>query len=248
MTGRTLRPCRRTSPSPAPPRPIRRNDRRHEHPAPGGGQLQPFDPRRWRGCHKIHIRPGFRFPRLPVDRPQRRQQLRAQFRLNRDVANPNFLTRMDKYEITYAPGSRVRRPRPAAPISARPIFLASPCSCRQRAALNRKRSPGTTTTPSTRPRSSRPSAPWRITRPTRSANTLGALVANGANGVTINTPGGPMNGVVRIIAPSSTNRRGSTPYPSFGNYAEPISRPNADLGQHRGSERTIPERRTVPEL
>jgi autotransporter-associated beta strand protein len=49
------------------------------------------------------------------------------------------------------------------------------------------------------------------------SNTLGALVANGSNGVTINTPNGPMNGVVRIIAPSTTNGN-TTPYPSFGNY------------------------------
>ena len=50
-----------------------------------------------------------------------------------------------------------------------------------------------------------------------SSNSLGALVANGANGVTINTPDGPMNGVVRIIAPSSTNGN-TTPFPSFANY------------------------------
>ena len=53
------------------------------------------------------------------------------------------------------------------------------------------------------------------------SDTLGALVANGANGVTINTPGGPMNGVVRIIAPSSTNGN-QTPYPSFTNYLTAI--------------------------
>ncbi len=37
---------------------------------------------------------------------------------------PNFTTRMDKYEITYDSQLKVRRPRPAAPISARPISLA----------------------------------------------------------------------------------------------------------------------------
>ncbi len=50
-----------------------------------------------------------------------------------------------------------------------------------------------------------------------SSNTLGALVANGADGVTIDTPGGPLTGVVRIIAPSTTNG-GTTPYPGFDNY------------------------------
>jgi hypothetical protein len=69
-----------------------------KHSTPGGRQLQSFDSRRWRGCHKIHIWPGFRFPRLPLDRPHRRHQLRAQFRQS-DFGN--FLTRMDKYEITY---------------------------------------------------------------------------------------------------------------------------------------------------
>ena len=83
------------------------------------------------------------------------------------------------------------------------------------------------------------------------ADTLGALVAGGANGVTINTPAGPLNGVVRIIAPSSTNQPAtgsSTPYPNIGAYATYIQN-NADLGQHRGSERTVRgDQRTVPEL
>ena len=49
------------------------------------------------------------------------------------------------------------------------------------------------------------------------SNTLGALVVNGADGVTIDTPSGPLTGVVRIIAPSTTNG-GTTPYPGFDNY------------------------------
>ena len=53
------------------------------------------------------------------------------------------------------------------------------------------------------------------------SNTLGALVANGSNGVTINTPGGPLTGVVRVIAPSTTNG-GTTPYPSFSNYVNSL--------------------------
>src|SRR6202021_1218546 len=46
--------------------------------------------------------------------------------------------------------------------------------------------------------------------------------AGGAHGVPINTPAGPLNGVVRIIAPSSTNQPAtgsSTPYPNIGAYA-----------------------------
>ena len=35
--------------------------------------------RRWRGCYKIQIRSGFRFPRRGIDRPQRQQRLCAQF-------------------------------------------------------------------------------------------------------------------------------------------------------------------------
>ena len=53
------------------------------------------------------------------------------------------------------------------------------------------------------------------------SDTLGAIVANGANGVTINTPSGSMAGVVRVIAPSSTNGN-QTPYPSFTNYLSTI--------------------------
>ena len=73
------------------------------------------------------------------------------------------------------------------------------------------------------------------------ANTLGALVTGGANGVTINTPNGPMNGVVRIIAPSSTNQPAtgsSTPYPNIGSYGD-LYPEQPDLGEHYGPERTV---------
>ena len=66
-----------------------------------------------------------------------------------------------------------------------------------------------------------PSAPWRIIG-RHGRKHPRPLVTGGANGVTINTPNGPMNGVVRIIAPSSTNQPAtgsSTPYPNIGSYA-----------------------------
>ena len=130
--------------------------------------------------------------------------------------SPNFLTRMDKYEITYGvPASGGARTGGANLSST--DFFGIPLQLQTKGG-----SEPTTLT-------------WNYNGAVNTAavfqnlgalegyetdtssNSLGALVANGANGVTINTPDGPMNGVVRIIAPSSTNGN-TTPFPSFANY------------------------------
>jgi hypothetical protein len=56
----------------------------------------------------------------------------------------NFLTRMDKYEITYGVPASGGAPTGGANLSAT-ISLAFLCSCKQRAAASRPRSPGITT-------------------------------------------------------------------------------------------------------
>ena len=133
--------------------------------------------------------------------------------------SPNFLTRMDKYEITYGP-SKTGVLTGGANLSATDFF-GIPLKLQTKGG-----SQPTTLT-------------WNYNGAVNTAsvfqtlgalqnyqtdtvsNTLGALVPDGANGVTINTPGGPMNGVVRIIAPSSTNQKSgpsTTPYPSFTDY------------------------------
>ena len=53
------------------------------------------------------------------------------------------------------------------------------------------------------------------------ANPLGAIVPNGNSDVTIQTPTGALNGVVRVIAPSSTNG-GVSPYPDLTPYLTSI--------------------------
>ena len=61
------------------------------------------------------------------------------------------------------------------------------------------------------------------------ADTTGALVANGNNGVTIQTPTGAMNGVVRIIAPGKTNANAANtanPYPDLTPYLNYIQTNN----------------------
>ncbi len=129
---------------------------------------------------------------------------------------PNFTTRMDKYEITYTPAKGSTPATGGANLSSTDFF-GIPLKLQ--------------TTGGSRPTT----LTWNYNGAVNTAaifqtlgalqnyqtdtasNTLGALVPNGANGVTINTPGGPMNGVVRIIAPSTTNGN-TTPYPSFASY------------------------------
>jgi hypothetical protein len=54
--------------------------------------------------------------------------------------------------------------------------------------------------------------------PNDGVHNLGAIVANGANGVTVAKPdGSQIRGVVRVIAPTTTNG-GQTPYPNFSRY------------------------------
>ena len=131
----------------------------------------------------------------------------------------NFLTRMDKYEITYGP-SHTGVLTGGANLSATD-FYGIPLKLQTKGG-----SQPTTLT-------------WNYNGAVNTAsvfqtlgalqnfktdtvsNTLGAIVANGANGVTINTRSGSMAGVVRVIAPSSTNGN-QTPYPSFTNYLTAI--------------------------
>jgi fibronectin-binding autotransporter adhesin len=135
---------------------------------------------------------------------------------------PNFTTRMDKYEITYTPATPATPSTPATPATgganlSSTDFFGIPLKLQTTGGAQ----PTTLT--------------WNYNGAVNTAavfqalgalegyetdtttNTLGALVANGSNGVTIQTPGGPMTGVVRIIAPSTTNGQ-TTPYPSFANY------------------------------
>lgn len=137
---------------------------------------------------------------------------------------PNFTTRMDKYEITYGVPASGGAPTGGANLSSTDFF-GIPLKLQTRGG-----SQPTTLT-------------WNYNNTVNTAsvfqslgalenyqtdtvaNTLGALVPNGSNGVTINTPGGPLAGVVRIIAPSSTNQPttgSSTPYPNIGAYAASI--------------------------
>jgi autotransporter-associated beta strand protein len=132
-----------------------------------------------------------------------------------DPTGPNFTTRMDKYEITYG-------------LSATGILTGG-------ANLSSTDFFGIPLKLQTKGGSQPTTLTWNYNGAVNTASvfqtlgalqnfktdtvsdTLGALVVNGADGVTINTPGRPMNGVVRIIAPSTTNG-GTTPYPSFTNY------------------------------
>jgi outer membrane autotransporter protein len=136
-----------------------------------------------------------------------------------DPTGPNFTTRMDKYEITYG-------------LSATGVLTGG-------ANLSSTDFFGIPLKLQTKGGSQPTTLTWNYNGAVHTASvfhtlgalqnfqtdtvsdTHGALVANGANGVTINTPGGPMNGVVRIIAPSSTNGN-QTPYPSFTNYLTAI--------------------------
>ena len=146
------------------------------------------------------------------------------------MANPNFLTRLDKYEITYtpasgAPGTPQYVPAGGGANLSASDFFGIPLQLQTKGGAQ----PTTLT--------------WHYNdavntaavfqalgalenfQTDTSSNTLGAIVAGGANGVTINTPTGPLNGVVRVISPTSTNG-GTTPYPSFTNYIKHIETAN----------------------
>ena len=86
-----------------------RNEPWHRPLHPGGRELPPFDPRCRRGCHTIHVRPRFRFPRVPFDRPHRWQQLRARFRESgfAKLPDPNGQVR----NHLWRPGERRRADR-----------------------------------------------------------------------------------------------------------------------------------------
>jgi Beta-1,3-glucanase len=157
----------------------------------------------------------------------------------------NFLTRMDKYEITYGVPASGGAPTGGANLSSTDFF-GIPLKLQTKGG-----SQPTTLTWNYNGAVNTAAAFQNLGalegyETDTSANTLGALVANGANGVTINTPGGPMNGVVRIIAPSSTNGN-TTPFRSFDNYVNslqtggtsPTSRVRTDNSQPADRSRTM---------
>ena len=158
--------------------------------------------------------------------------------------NPNFLTRMDKYEITYGPSATRRSDRRRQSELDRFLWHPSAAADKRRQSaddahleLQRRRQHGRGLPDPRRPgelpdrHSCRhPRRPRRRRRERRHDQHAGRT----------------LTGVVRIIAPSTTNG-GTTPYPSFANYLNYIQT-QRDLGHDRGSERTILERRTVPEL
>ena len=142
------------------------------------------------------------------------------------VANPNFLTRLDKYEITYTPASGTPGTPQYVPAAGGANLSASdffgiPLQ------LQTKGGAQPTTLTWNYNDAVNTAAVFHALgalenfQTDTSSNTLGAIVAGGANGVTINTPNGPLNGVVRIIAPSSTNG-GTTPYANVTNYISHI--------------------------
>lgn len=123
---------------------------------------------------------------------------------------PNFTTRMDKYEITYN-GSTGGANLSSTDFFGLPLKLQTTGGSQPTTLTWNYNADVDTATVF-----HRLGALENYETDTK-ANTLGALVPNGDNGVTVNTPGGPLTGVVRIIAPSTTNG-GVTPYPNFGNY------------------------------
>ena len=146
------------------------------------------------------------------------------------VANPNFLTRLDKYEITYTPASGTPGTPQYVPAAGGANLSASdffgiPLQ------LQTKGGAQPTTLTWNYNDAVNTAAVFHALgalenfQTDTSSNTLGAIVAGGANGVTINTPNGPLNGVVRIIAPSSTNG-GTTPYANVTNYISHIESAN----------------------
>jgi outer membrane autotransporter protein len=129
---------------------------------------------------------------------------------------PNFTTRMDKYEITYGVPASGGPPTGGANLSSTDFF-GIPLKLQTKGG-----SQPTTLTWNYNGAVNTASVFQTLGglqnyQTDTAADTLGALVAGGANGVTITTPNGPLAGVVRIIAPSTTNG-GTTPYPSFTNY------------------------------
>jgi outer membrane autotransporter protein len=130
-------------------------------------------------------------------------------------ASPNFLTRLDKYEITY--GLSATGVLTGGANLSSTDFFGIPLQ------LQTKGGSQPTTLTWNYNGAVNTAAVFQTLgglenyNTDTAADTLGALVAGGANGVTINTPNGPLAGVVRIIAPSTTNG-GTTPFPSFANY------------------------------
>jgi outer membrane autotransporter protein len=135
--------------------------------------------------------------------------------------SPNFLTRMDKYEITYGVPASGGAPTGGANLSSTDFF-GIPLQLQTTGGSQPKTLTWNYNTAVNTAAVFQALGALENYQTDTVANTLGALVTGGANGVTINTPNGPMNGVVRIIAPSSTNQPAtgsSTPYPNIGSYA-----------------------------
>jgi glycosyl hydrolase family 64 (putative beta-1,3-glucanase)/PEP-CTERM motif-containing protein len=133
--------------------------------------------------------------------------------LNPDLND--FYTRMDKYEITYGGGSG------GANLSSTDFFgipmqLVTTVGGVQKDQLTWNYSSSVNT--ATVFQNLGKLANYSTDTPT---NALGAIVPNGNNGVTIQTPSGALNGVVRVIAPGSTNG-GVTPYPDLTPYLAAI--------------------------
>ena len=140
------------------------------------------------------------------------------------MPNPNFLTRLDKYEITYGVPASGGAPSGGANLSATDFF-GIPLQLQTRGGAQPKTLTWNYTDAVNTAAVFHALGALENFQTDTSANTLGAIVAGGANGVTINTPNGPLNGVVRVIAPSSTNQPAtgsSTPYPDIGAYATHI--------------------------
>ena len=143
-----------------------------------------------------------------------------------DPTSPNFLTRLDKYEITYSPASYTPQGKfvPAnggANLSATDFF-GIPLQLQTTGGAQSKTLTWSYTDAINTAAVFQALGALENFKTDSVASTLGALVTGGANGVSINTPAGPMNGVVRIIAPTSTNQSAggsSTPYPDIGAYA-----------------------------
>ena len=125
------------------PRRFRRDDRRHCHPTPGGRELPPFHSLRWGGCYTIHIRPGLRFPRVPLGRPHRQRRLCAGFR------ESDFAKFLDPHgqvrNHLWRPGQRRRADRRGQ--SELHHFFGIPLQLQTTGGSQPKTSPGTTTPP-----------------------------------------------------------------------------------------------------
>jgi hypothetical protein len=128
--------------------------------------------------------------------------------------NPNFLTRFDKYEINYVTKNGVTSG--GANLSSADFF-GIPMQLTTTGGAQQKTlgwNAGTATVLTNLGGLANFSTDTL-------ANTAGALVVNGNNGVSITTDSGAtLNGVVRVIAPGSVNpgQGGTTPFLSFGKY------------------------------